>query len=84
MDGDLHHATQPTSIQAGQDSVAELRWKYGRRNVLDAASHRGPNHRKSTSGMAGFREGAVSTQFTDGSVWSTEVAFCDANLVRSH
>jgi len=52
--------------------------------VLDATSQRGPNHRKSTRGVLGSRDLAVSTQLIDGSVWSTDVAFCDANLVRSY
>lgn len=52
--------------------------------MLDATSQRGPNQRKSARGVAGSRDFAVNTQFTEGSVWSIEVAFWEENLVRSY
>lgn len=52
--------------------------------MFEATSQRGPNQRKSARGVTGSREGAVRTQFTEGSVWSIEVAFWEENLVRSY
>jgi hypothetical protein len=52
--------------------------------VLAATSHRGPNQRKSASGVLGSRDLAVRTVFTEGSVWSIDVEFWEENFVRSY
>lgn len=45
-----------------------------------ATSHLGEKIRKSASGAARSREGAVRTQKMDGSMWSTEVCGVRVNL----
>lgn len=49
-----------------------------------ATSHLGLKMRKSASGADGSREGAVSTQKMDGSMWSTEMEPTLTNFVRSY
>jgi len=74
----------PFPYKLAKNSDAELRWKYGRRNVLDATSQRGPNQRKSARGVKGLVERAVRTVLIEGSVWSMEVLFWEENFVRSY
>ncbi len=47
-------------------------------------AYRGPNQRKSARGVLGSRDLAVRTVLTLGSVWSTDVLFCEENFVRSY
>lgn len=49
-----------------------------------ATSQRGPNQRKSQSGVRGSRDLAVRTVKIEGSVWSIDVLFWEENLVRSY
>jgi hypothetical protein len=49
-----------------------------------ATSHLGLKIRKSASGAAGSRLGAVKTQKIDGSMWSTEMEPTLTNFVRSY
>jgi len=47
-------------------------------------TYRGPNHRKSASGVLGSRDLAVRTVLMEGSVWSMLVLFWEENFVRSY
>jgi hypothetical protein len=52
--------------------------------LWEATSHRGLKIKKSASGAAGSREGAVMTQKMEGSMWSTEIEPTLTNFVRSY
>jgi hypothetical protein len=56
----------------------------GKRGRERERAYRGPNHRKSARGVLGSRDLAVRTVLMLGSVWSTEVLFCEENFVRSY
>ena len=56
----------------------------GKRGGEGERAYRGPNQRKSARGVLGSRDLAVRTVLMLGSVWSTEVLFCEENFVRSY